>query len=686
MAVHSFFFLKRIIAILKKPLFVIGCLLLLSPQAVLAAQDSVLFSAITPFLLLSLLFLTGGVGWLWWQLTQLKREKNAVAARLQLVQQVLDQAPMDILWINPALNIVQANQPALQAAEDRHLIGSNLLTFKPELEDDPVLALLQSGKQDDVPVNPPCTDISEDPERKTLVLVASGGEKFAIWYGSPVNGGMQQGEEQIKTTTGEISRAVESASRMKSEFIANINHEIRTPMNAIIGYAEMLAGTDLGPKEKRFVGIIHKSSMTLVSIFNDIMELSKIDSGRMQIMSSSVRLQSILNEVEGQFKELALEKDLHFRCRMESHLPSVFILDGLRLKQILQNFVSNALKFTAQGSVLLTVDGEPSQEKAGHFDLSFSVKDTGIGIPAADQKKIFELFQQREETISKQYGGIGLGLTLCSRLVVMMGGEIELFSKEGEGACFTISLKNVKVAEQLPSQMTPEASSVAKGRKTKLLVVDDIDLIKDVFIDYFQDSPVNVLTANTGEEALTLAAREKPDIIFMDLNLVGMDGRTVTEYLRQQADTATIPVVVMTGEILEEADYKPLFDDFLQKPFRLDALTEIIARYVQSDSPETSQTKAADIIVQQLDQAFFVSIESLWTEELEQLRRQATRSGSLSDAAALAVTMQQIGTIAHQSLLVDLGRELMQYTAEPNILGVDRLLAKFSRIANRNQP
>lgn len=666
---------------MKKQFLVIGCLLLLYPHTAFTAQDSVLFSVITSFSFPFVLLLTGVTGWLWYQLQRFKREKQEIVVRLQLAQQALDQAPLDILWADPALNIVQANRSALQSAENRQLIGSNLLTLKPELGSHPSLAAFQSGGQVLVPA------AGGGPENTALTLVASGGKKFAIWYGRPMTGGMQlgEGDERIKATTGEISRAVESASRMKSEFIANINHEIRTPMNAIIGYAEMLTGADLNPREKRFAGIIHKSSMTLVSIFNDIMELSKIDSGRMQIMASSVRLQSIINEVEGQFKDLALEKDLRFRCRIAPRLPTVFILDGLRLKQILQNFVSNALKFTASGYVDLTVDGEPSHDNADCFNLRFSVQDSGIGIPAADQEKIFELFQQREESIAKQYGGVGLGLTLCSRLVAMMGGEIELLSKEGEGARFTISFDNIKVAAQAPSQMTPDMPSVSKERVTKLLVVDDIDLIKDVFIDFFQDSPIKVLTANTGEEALIIAAREKPGIIFMDLNLVGMDGRTVTAQLRQQAETATIPVVVMTGEILEEADYRPLFDNFLQKPFRLEVLKEVVARYVPSRLPETLQTTANDL-AQKEDQTFFISIEALWTEELEQLRRQATRSGSLSDAASLGVAMQQIGKMDHQPLLVDLGGELMQYTNEPNILGVDRLLAKLSRAANRRQP
>ena len=672
---------------MKKRLSAVICLLLLHPEIALTAQESTLEPASFPLFPFLSLLLSVVVGWLSSRLWRLDREKKEVLARLQLVQQVLDQVPVDIMWTDCRLTIIQANQAALQSAGEQRLIGCDLRELRPDLVNHPFVAALQSCLQGTVSMQPPgCVPIDDEIPGKQILALMTDNSQGAIWFGKLLHDSdeeAQGGDEQHKEETDGLAQAVESASRMKSEFIANINHEIRTPMNAIIGYAEMLINADLGPRETRFVNILHKSSLTLVSIFNDIMELSKIDSGRLQIMFSPVRLQSIVNEVEEMFKDLAHEKDLRLRCRIAPHLPKVLILDGLRLKQVLQNLVSNAIKFTASGSVELMVDGQLSQENESCFDLSFRVEDSGIGVPMADQEKIFELFQQREDTISKQYGGVGLGLTLCSRLVAMMGGWIELFSNEGEGARFTVFLNAIKVVEQDSGDLSADVNSAVIDREQKLLIVDDMDLIKEVFVDYFQNSSFTVLTANTGEEALVLAVREKPGIIFMDLNLAGMDGRTVTEQLRNQAETAKIPVVVMTGDILDETDYRPLFDDFLQKPFRFEELKAIIARYIPCGRADALQLRGADTAVGE-DQIFFDNIVAVWTAELEKLCSQAVRSGSLADAVSLGAAMLKAGEKAPQSLLTELGGELVQYAAEPNILGVDRLLAKLTRIANRN--
>jgi len=674
---------------LKTLFFTISSLFLGLARSAAAAQDPAAATAIPPVLLIFPLFLLVAVCWFWLRLQRSKREHQNTLVQFHLAQEALEQAPVEILWFDADFKIIHANQRARLRAGDRPLIGCDLLEIEPTMACHPVVAALQSGQQQDLAAgraNIACP--SPGSAGQTVVVLTADNEvPLAVWYRQPMTG---DGPESAPTAPIEaiIPPAVESASRMKSEFIANINHEIRTPMNAIIGYTEMLANAELGPREKRFVSIIHKSSMVLVSIFNDIMELSKIDSGRMQIMTSSIRLQSIVDEVEGLFRDTAREKGLRFRCHLSSDLPPIFILDGVRLKQVLQNLVSNAIKFTAKGCVEMEVLGTPSSGQADCYDLHFRVEDSGIGIPTANQEKIFELFQQCEDSISKHYGGVGLGLTLCSRLVAMMGGSIELFSCEGEGARFTVFLPEVRAAVQMQANAKPENGPVYPRREKKILVVDDMDLIKDVFIDYFQDSDFTVLTANTGEEALAIAAAEKPGIIFMDLNLIGMDGRTVTEQLHNQEETATIPVVVMTGEILEEADYKPLFDDFLQKPFRLDALKNIIGRYTRFNQTERAEEQPAsfEVPVDREDHHFSRALEAVWTEELEQLRWKATRSGSLSDAVALGAAMLQAGERGQQPLLINLGHELMQYAVEPNILGVDRLLAKLTRTADRNQP
>ncbi len=466
----------------------------------------------------------------------------------------------------------------------------------------------------------------------------------------------------------------ENFNRMQSEFIANINHEVRTPMNAIIGYTEMLSASDIGQKEKRFVSIIHKSSMALVAIFNDIMELSKIDSGRLQIMARSIRLQTVINEVDNLFQETVREKQLRFSCQIAPTLPQMFILDGVRLKQILQNLVSNAIKFTPQGHVQLTVDGQPSRTRADCYDLRFQVKDSGVGIPEAEQQKIFKLFQQYEKSVPKQYGGIGLGLTLCSRLVAMMGGSIDLASREGRGSCFTVCLNTLPCAMQAADVFPEQTPAAPQEQSGTILVVDDMDLIKDVFIDFFRGSSFKILAANDNDQALEICRREKPDMIFMDLNLAGMDGRTVTLNLRKLDGMKEVPVIVMTGEVLEEDEYRPLFDGLLQKPFRLEELKALVARSVGSGARPVEDRTPDDSQQRELE-----AITELWTEELEQLRLTAFNSGNLSVTVALGEALKRAGKQHNQSLLVDTGNELVRCATEPDIAGVDRLLVRLAQ-------
>jgi len=632
-------------------------------------------------LLFAALGLLAVVVWLGLRTRRLLLEKNDLIARMHLVEQVVEQTPLPIIRLDPSLTIVAANRSALFAHQRTSLNGLNLLDLHPELADHPVVVALRVAKEEGraaVSLAPE-SNRQEARTHGAPGILTLAGQTEILWFGTPP-------DDRLLSREGSdmLALAEESASRMKSEFIANINHEVRTPMNAIIGYTEMLANSQLGLREKRFVAIIHKSSMALVSIFNDIMELSKIDSGRLQIMVSTVRLNSIINEVEGLFKDLAEEKGIRLSCRIAGHLPQSFIFDGLRLKQILQNLVSNAVKFTREGSVTLLVDGGPSTVKQGCFDLKFTIEDTGIGIRAADQQKIFELFRQGEEVITKQYGGVGLGLTLCSRLTKMMGGSIDVHSVEGQGTRFTVLLTGIQIAHQAPADLKSDRLAAGFEREGKLLVVDDVDLIKDVFIDYFQDSPYKVFTANNGEEALSIAIVEHPDIIFMDLNLSGTDGRKVTEQLRQMAETVSIPVVVMTGEMLEEEDFRPLFDDFLQKPFRLDALKGIVARYARPSSRQELQP--AVLASGDEDEHLLTSqVAAAWNMELDLLRQQAAFSGSLTDAASLGVAMQLRGEAERQPVLTKLGEELLLHAHEPNILGVDRVLAKLSRIAHRKE-
>ena len=666
--------------IFKQTILPIAALGLSVPAPALASQRALLFPAADLFFLL--LFLICLFFTVWYH--RRNRQKLAIRAEavepLPLADQILDATPIEIFCFDDQLRICWVNHFAVQETDQPSpLIGASLGDIAPELLVDPLVVALHAGAP--LPSANPDNKGFCPWEQSTHVLAGPDNSRFGVLYRKPKSCVLHQKNSLVQTPGGStpVDQASETFSRMQSEFVANINHEVRTPMNAIIGYAEMLAAAELGPREKRFVHIIHKSSMALVSIFNDIMELSKIDSGRLQIMSSSVRLQTLLDDVVNQFLEAAQEKDLRFFCHIGDDLPQMFIVDGMRLKQILQNLVSNAIKYTNKGYVQLTVEGKPSKEKVNCYHLQFIVEDSGIGIVEADQQKIFELFHQYEQVVSKQYGGIGLGLTLCSRLVAMMGGTIDLFSKEGEGSCFTVRLEDVRSSDQTTLNAVAKSPAAHADLPLTILVVDDVDLIKDVFTDYFQDSSFQVLTANNEQDALMLAAREKPDIVFMDLNLPGASGREITKKMRQLDGMAGKPIIVMTGEVLTEEDYHPLFDNILQKPFRLDTLQALVDHYCrQVHNQEPAESKFADSPLDLL-----VLPLSLWSDELEHLRQNAISSGNLSVAVALGEALIRTGREHDQQVLHELGAELIRSATEPDIMGVDRVLLKLSQASFR---
>ena len=601
------------------------------PSPALASQRTLLFPAADLFFLL--LFLICLFFTIWYH--RRSRQQLAIQAEncehLPIADQILDGAPVAVFCFDDQLRICWVNHQAVQAAPvPTPLIGASLRDVASELLVDPMVVALHTRA--------PLPSVKPEPEgfcpweQSIRIITGPDNARYGVLYRQPESCRLHQSKNTApKPSASHADQASETFSRMQSEFIANINHEVRTPMNAIIGYTEMLTAAELGPREKRFVHIIHKSSMALVSIFNDIMELSKIDSGRLQIMSSSVRLQTLLDDIENQFMEAAQERGLRFSCHMAEDLPQMFVVDGMRLKQVLQNLVSNAIKYTNNGYVQLTVEGKPAKEKANCYHLQFIVEDSGIGIAEADQKKIFELFQQYEQVVSKQYGGIGLGLTLCSRLVAMMGGTIDLYSREGEGACFTVRLDDVRSSEQTTLNAVAKSPVTRLDQPLTVLVVDDVDLIKDVFTDYFQDSSFNVLTANNEQDALALAAKETPDIVFMDLNLPGASGREITQKMRQIEGMDGKPIIVMTGEILTEEDYHPLFDNILQKPFRLDTLQSLVDHYCKTGS--TQESPAEKLTIDRLE--LLVVPRVFWSEELEQLRQTAIISGNLSVAVSL---------------------------------------------------
>ncbi|WP_456385508.1 ATP-binding protein [Desulfolithobacter sp.] len=474
----------------------------------------------------------------------------------------------------------------------------------------------------------------------------------------------------------------DAESRMKSEFIANMNHEIRTPMNAILGYAEMLAAADLPEREQRYVSAILKNGATLVSMLNDIIMLSRIDSGSLEITRTPTQLGILLEEIKDFFLEKIREKNIKLSCHILDNLPSVFLLDGVHLKHVLLNLISNAIAFTPEGKVEILVEGMPAKNSDQGWDILMSVSDSGVGISPDEQRRILELFEPHRSGTSHAYAGAGFGLMLSGRLAALMGGRISLVSSPGQGSIFTLRLSGVEpVVDYVHecSSVHGEGANRPVAPNRKLLVVDDMPTITDIIQDVYVDLPVEVLVANSADQGLQLARQQHPGLILLDLDLAGIDGRDIARQLRDDPETADIPIVLMSGVCLEKEEYQDLFAGQLTKPFRIDGLQKLVASYLDTTAPpaEPSGTGPGEVPGQS-EQA---AVMRGWDRELDEVFKKLLASGNLRSAEQLGRMMQQRdpGGNGGTGALSSLGQKLIEYAREPDIIAVDQMIMKLKQ-------
>ena len=479
----------------------------------------------------------------------------------------------------------------------------------------------------------------------------------------------------------EAEKKIEAANQRKRQFVANINHEIRTPMNAIVGYAEMLAELDIGNQQRRYVETIRKNSAHLIAIINDIMELSKLETGNVRLLKSTVNLHVITEQTFDFFAEQAKGKNLEFICQVDPDLPKYYVLDANHCQQILTNLISNAIKYTDTGKIILSVSGE--KKKAAWYALTFCVLDTGRGLTAQEQDNILDLIDQQKESVTI-HDGKCLGLTLSARLARIMGGDISLESVKGKGSSFSFTLLASVADEGTLQGIGSEQRQRKKETRKKhpvILVVDDMPEMSHLVKIYFTSTAIRVLEASNREKCLEYAFNNSPDLILMDLNLAGTDGRDITRQLRNDPRTGQIPVIAMTGMMLEKKTYKPLFDDFLGKPFHLHELRRIVDKYI----PLAADSVCA---VDESENELFIDskkIRPFWTKELGELYREAEMSGSLDIASELGQKMQEQGLRVHSSALFEMGEKLRQFALDLDIQGVDYFLAVLETLAGKDR-
>jgi signal transduction histidine kinase/CheY-like chemotaxis protein len=372
-------------------------------------------------------------------------------------------------------------------------------------------------------------------------------------------------------------RSAEAANASKSAFLANMSHEIRTPMNGILGYADLALQSDSAQEQRECLQTILSSGDALLSILNDVLDLSKIESGKFDILNEPFSLRALLNEAGKVFAFRFREKGLAFELSVSDGLPDYLMGDALRLRQILLNLLGNAVKFTGEGSIGLSATGE---QAGNRISLRLSVSDSGIGIPLEKQHLIFEAFRQADDSTSKKYGGTGLGLSICTRLVELMGGKMELESAPGRGSCFSVLL-SLAVAEQNPVVQSTEQATSDLSEPLRILLAEDNPVNQKLAVKLLEKQGHTVTMASDGRRAVEAFIAGPFDLILMDVHMPGMDGLEATRRIRElEGNSARIPIIALTALAMagdREICLAAGMDGFVAKPIRLNELrTEMI--------------------------------------------------------------------------------------------------------------
>jgi PAS domain S-box-containing protein len=496
---------------------------------------------------------------------------------------------------------------------------------------------------------------------------------------------------QAKMLQEELQRSkeeAEQANQAKSEFLANMSHEIRTPLNAVIGFTELLESMVTDRKQKSYLDSIKAGGKNLLMLINDILDLSKIEAGKLEFKYEAINPYAPITEIKQIFALKIEDKNLQFLIDVDDEIPESLVLDEVRLRQVIFNLIGNAIKFTDEGFVKFSVSKLISEDDNSKIDLLIAVQDSGIGIPEDQLERIFDAFSQQSGQSNRKYGGTGLGLSISKRLVEMMGGEISVKSTVGKGSTFTFRLRNVAIGSTLVNIHQDEAAfsfDSIRFRPATILIVDDIESNRKLITENFANDDLKVIEAEDGEKAVLFAEKFKPDLILMDIRMPVMDGIEASRKLKNKNETQSIPIVALTASFRSKEDeqvYSKLFDGYLGKPVaRVNLYKELMkfldyAEIVEAAKPVKSEGNDPISEINLTPEKVKALVEFA-DGTLQKQWESASRYQMSDEIEDFAENVKRTGLEFGIRILTDYGENLLTYVDSFDLEMMDRTLKGF---------
>ncbi len=503
--------------------------------------------------------------------------------------------------------------------------------------------------------------------------------------------GMKKHTKELDKKNKELLDAIEKAelaNKAKSEFLANMSHEIRIPMNAILGFTQILKSKIKDDQFKNYLEAIDSSGNNLLNLINDILDLSKIEAGKLVLQFDTVDLYKLLKEIENIFIYKIQEKGLDFVIEIDENLPHGLILDEVRLRQIFVNLVGNALKFTEKGQIKISVMKEIVDKDNSKLNICFSVEDTGVGIPKEEQQKIFEAFVQQTGQSNRKFGGTGLGLAITKRLVEMMNGKITLESEISKGSKFSVTIPDIPIAstyEKLIKEYEGyEIDYRFEGKS--ILIVDDIDVNRELIIGFLEGTGVITFEAGNGEQAIEITKQKKPDLILMDMKMPIMNGEEATISIRNDEEISRIPIIALTASAMkgDEQRMKEIgCNDYISKPIEKNKLLKIIFKYLSFEIISKNKTVDKEDIPKQENISNKEELLSIIQNEFIPILENINKNLIIGQVRDFALKLNNLGEKYNSKTIINYANILEKQTKSFDLINIRKTLNDFDeRIIN----